>query len=50
MRLIRNPLNEVEVEKIIENIAPACENAKRYAMHDNERTKNIVEVLSLIHI
>ena len=44
MRLIRNPLNEVEVEKIIENIAPACENAKRYAMHDNERKKNIVEV------
>ena len=44
MRLIRNPLNEVEVEKIIENLVPACEHAKRYAWHDNDRKKNIVEV------
>ena len=44
MRLIRNPLNEVEVEKIIENISPACEHAKRFAMHDNDRKKNIIEV------
>ena len=44
MRLIRNPFNEHEVEKIIENMIPSIEHAKNYAMHDNDRKKTIVEV------
>ena len=44
MRLIRNPFNEHEVEKIIENMIPSIEHAKRFAMHDNDRKKTIVEV------
>ena len=44
MRLIRNPFNEHEVEKIIENMVPSIEHAKRFAMHDNDRKKTIVEV------
>jgi hypothetical protein len=44
MRLIRNFLDGDEVEKIIENMVPSCEHAKRYALHDNDRLKNITEV------
>ena len=44
MRLIRNPFNEMEVEKIIENMVPSCEHAKNFALHDNHLKKNIAEV------
>ena len=44
MRLIRNPFNADEVEKIIENMVPSIEHAKRFAMHDNDLKRNIVEI------
>tara|TARA_R100001443_G_scaffold105666_1_gene114750 strand:- start:254 stop:940 length:687 start_codon:yes stop_codon:yes gene_type:complete len=44
MKLIRNPLNEVEVEEIVKNIKPTCEQIKSFAMWDNDNKKTIVEV------
>ena len=43
MKLIRNPLNEVEVEKIVKHLKPTCEHIKSFAMWDNDSKKNIVE-------
>lgn len=44
MKLIRNPLNEVEMEKIVKHIKPTCEHIKSFAMWDNDNRKTIVEV------
>ncbi len=44
MKLIRNPLNEVEVGEIVKNIKPTCEQIKSFAMWDNDNKKTIVEV------
>ena len=44
MRIIRNPLNEVEMEEIVKHIKPTCEHIKSFAMWDNDNKKTIVEV------
>ena len=43
MKVIRNPLNEVEVEKIVKHFKPTCEQIKSFAMWDNDNKKTIVE-------
>ena len=44
MKVIRNPLNEVEMEKIVKHIKPMCEHIKSFAMWDNDNKQNIIEV------
>ena len=44
MRLIRNPLNEVEMEEIVKHLKPVCKHIKSFAMWDNDNKKNIIEV------
>jgi len=44
MKVIRNPLNEVEMEEIVKHIKPTCEHIKSFAMWDNDNKKTIVEV------
>ena len=46
MRFIKNPhhFSDVDVDQIINNLAPCCDHFKSFAMWDNEDRKNIVEV------
>ena len=44
MRLIRNPFNEMEVNKILKYMVPICEDVKQYAWYQNDLKKTIVEV------
>tara|TARA_B100001250_G_scaffold87565_1_gene72421 strand:+ start:4186 stop:5373 length:1188 start_codon:yes stop_codon:yes gene_type:complete len=44
MRLIRNPFNKMEVEKITKSIVPCCEHVKQYAWYQNDHFKRVVEV------
>ena len=44
MRVIRNPLNEVEMEEIVKHLKPTCEHIKSFAMWDNDNKKTIVKV------
>ena len=46
MRFIKNPhhFSDVDVDQIINNLAPCCEHFKSFAMWDNDNKKNIVEV------
>ena len=44
MKLIRNPLNEVEMVEIVKHLKPTCEHIKSFAMWGNDIKRNIVEV------
>ena len=43
MRLIRNPFNEMEVEKLLKYMVPICEDVKQYAWYQNDMKHTIVE-------
>ena len=44
MRLIRNPFNEMEIEKLIKRVDPCCEQVKSYAWYQNDHFKRVREV------
>ena len=44
MKVIRNPLNEVEMGEIVKHLKPICEHIKSFAMWDNDNKQNIIEV------